>query len=110
MPITTQFLKYWRQPRSVERAEIEFINDHYCFIVIYILQSQALIRGLRPEKLQLNVSIYFLFDIKDIFNHLLANKIKTINYSLKTIQIENVWGALKNSRYLQQDGLKNFQN
>ena len=30
--------------------------------------------------------------------------------SLKTIQIENVWGDLKNSGNLQQDGLKNFQN
>ena len=30
--------------------------------------------------------------------------------SIKTIQIENVWGVLKNSGNLQQDGLKNFQN
>ena len=44
--------------------------------------------------------------MKDIFNHFLANKIKTINYSLKTIHIENVWGAFKNSGYLQQDGLR----
>ena len=43
--------------------------------------SSALTRGLCPEKLQLNVSIYFLFDIKTIFNHLLANKIKTIKYA-----------------------------
>ena len=29
--------------------------------------------------------------------------------SLKTIQIENVWGVLKNSGNLQQDGLKNWK-
>ena len=47
----------------------------------YLLKKlSALTRGLCPEKLQFNVSIYFLFDIKTIFNHLLANKIKTIKY------------------------------
>ena len=30
--------------------------------------------------------------------------------SLKTIQKENVWGVLKNSGNLQQDGHKNLQN
>ena len=44
----------------------------------YLLKKlSALTRGLCPEKLQFNVSIYFLFDIKATFNHLLANKMKT---------------------------------
>ena len=52
-----------------------------------ILISSALTRGLCPEKLQLNVSIYFLFDIKTIFNNLLANKIIT-KYTYKFIILE----------------------
>ena len=47
------------------------------FLHCDILISSALTRGLRPKKLYLNISFYFLFDIKTIFNNLLAHKIKT---------------------------------
>ena len=47
------------------------------FLHCDILISSALTRGMRSEKLYLNVSFYFLFDIKTIFNNLLAHKIKT---------------------------------
>ena len=57
-----------------------FQSDVCSFLLCYVLISLALTRGLRPEKLQLNVCFHFLFVIKDIFNLLLAHKIKTIKY------------------------------
>ena len=60
-----------------------FQSDVCSFLLCYVLISLALTRGLRPEKLQLNVCFHFLFVIKDIFNHLLAHKIKTIKYLIR---------------------------
>ena len=71
-----------------------FQSDVCSFLLCYVLISLALTRGLRPEKLQLNVCFHFLFVIKDIFNHLLAHKIKTIKYLIRR------WG--QNHRILAQ--------